>query len=83
VQGNLGRSEITIGSGNVGNLIGDAIMAYPSSSGDIDIATNGFTLQLDGGNGNAFAYSGSLSGSGNVEFTWAPRRLDTLTLRCH
>ena len=34
--------------------------------------TNGFTLTLDSGDGNAFAYSGSISGTGNVEFFMGP-----------
>jgi len=44
----------------------------PSSGGDYDIATVGFTLQLDSGDGNAFAYSGSISGTGAVEFYMVP-----------
>jgi hypothetical protein len=63
---------VAIGAGNVGNLTGDTTIAYPSSGGDFDIATNGHTLTLDSGNGNAFGYSGSITGTGNVEFFMGP-----------
>jgi hypothetical protein len=72
VRGTIGSPELAIGAGNIGNLTGDAKIGYPSSGGDYDIATNGFTLQLDSGDGNAFAYSGSLSGTGNVELFMGP-----------
>jgi hexosaminidase len=72
VRGIIGSPEIAIGPGNIGNLTGNAKIGYPSSGGDYDIATNGFTLTLDSGDGNAFAYSGSISGTGNVEFFMGP-----------
>jgi hypothetical protein len=72
VRGVIGSPETAIGPGNIGNLTGDTKIGYPSSGGDIDIATNGFTLKLDSGDGNAFAYSGSISGTGNVEFLMGP-----------
>jgi hexosaminidase len=72
VKGVIGSPEVVIGPGNIGNLIGDTMIGYPSSGGDFDIATNRFTLKLDSGDGNAFAYSGSLSGTGNVEFFMGP-----------
>ncbi len=72
VQGVIGSPEVAIGPGNIGNLTGDTKIAYPSSGGDFDIVTNGFTLTLDSGDGNAFAYSGSISGTGNVEFFMGP-----------
>jgi Glycosyl hydrolase family 20, catalytic domain/Glycosyl hydrolase family 20, domain 2 len=72
VRGTLGSPEVAIGVGNIGNLTGDTKIGYPSSGGDFDIATNGFTLKLDSGDGNAFAYSGSISGTGNVEFFMGP-----------
>jgi hexosaminidase len=72
VQGTIGAPEVAIGVGNVGNLTGDTKIAYPSSGGDFDILTNGFTLRLDSGDGNAFAYTGSISGTGNVEFYMGP-----------
>jgi hypothetical protein len=72
VQGVIGSPETAIGHGNIGNLTGNAKIGYPSSGGDFDIVTNGFTLALDSGDGNAFAYSGTISGSGNVEFFMGP-----------
>ncbi len=72
VRGVIGSPDAAIGPGNIGNLTGDTTIAYPSSGGDFDIATNGFTLKLDSGDGNAFAYSGSISGTGNVEFFMGP-----------
>ena len=72
VQGVIGSPEVAIGPGNIGNLTGDTKIGYPSSGGNFDIATNGFTLRLDSGDGNAFAYSGSISGTGNVEFYMGP-----------
>lgn len=72
VRGVIGAPDVAIGAGNIGNLIGDTKIAYPSSGGDFDIATNGFALALDSGDGNAFAYSGQLSGAGTVEFYMGP-----------
>ena len=72
VKGIIGSPETAIGQGNIGNLTGTTRIAYPSGGGDYDIVTNGFTLALDSGNGNAFAYSGAISGTGNVEFYMGP-----------
>ena len=38
----------------------------------MDVITNGFTLALDSGDGNAFSCTGSISGTGNVEFYMGP-----------
>ena len=72
VQGVVGSPEVAIGPGNIGNLTGNTKIGYPSSGGDYDIITNGFTLQFDSGNGNAFAFAGSISGTGTVEFYMGP-----------
>src|SRR5262249_37817305 len=72
IKGTIGSPEVAIGVGNIGNLTGNTKIGYPSSGGDFDIATNGFTLTLDSGDGNAFAFSGSISGTGNVEFYMGP-----------
>jgi hypothetical protein len=72
VRGVIGSPETAIGPGNIGNLTGNTKIGYPSGGGDYDIATNGFTLALDSGDGNAFAYSGTVSGTGNVEFFMGP-----------
>ncbi|MDB5310183.1 MAG: hypothetical protein JWO38_4385 [Gemmataceae bacterium] len=70
----IGSPEVVIGPGNIGNLTGNTKIGYPSGGGDYDIVTNGFTLTLDSGDGNAFAYSGSVTGTGNVEFFMGPSR---------
>jgi hypothetical protein len=72
VKGTIGSPETVIGAGNVGNLTGDTKIGYPSGGADLDIATNGFTLALDSGDGNPFTYSGSISGTGTVEFYMGP-----------
>ena len=72
VQGAIGSPETAIGSGNIANLTGNLKIGYPSSGGDFDIATNSHTLTLDSGDGNAFAWSGSIAGTGNVEFFMGP-----------
>jgi hypothetical protein len=72
VKGVIGSPENQIGQGNIANLIGDTKISYPASGCDVDVLTNGFTLTLDSGDGNAFACTGSISGSGNVEFYMGP-----------
>jgi hypothetical protein len=72
VRGVIGSPETAIGQGNIGNLTGNTKIGYPSSGGDFDIVTNGYTLALDSGDGNAFVFSGTISGSGNVEFFMGP-----------
>jgi hypothetical protein len=72
VQGEIGSPEAAIGAGNVGNLTGPTRIGYPSSGGDFDIITNGHTLTFDSGDGNAFAFGGQISGTGNVEFFMGP-----------
>ena len=59
-------------AGNIANLIGNTKISYPASGCHLDVITNGFTLTLDSGDGNAFACTGSISGSGNVEFFMGP-----------
>jgi hypothetical protein len=68
VQGVYGAPDVEIGQGNIAVLTGETKFAYPASGSNLDVVTQGFTLKLDSGDGNAFAYSGSLSGTGNVEF---------------
>jgi hexosaminidase len=76
VQGIVGSPESQIGSGNVANLTGKTTFAYPASGCPVDVITNGHTLVLDSGNGNAFALTGSISGNGNVEFHMGPSYTD-------
>jgi hypothetical protein len=72
VQGVIGTPEIQIGAGNIANLIGHTKIGYPAGGCYNDVITNGFTLTLDSGDGNAFACAGSISGTGNVEFFMGP-----------
>lgn len=71
-QGVYGAPAVEIGAGNIANMTGDLKIAYPASTCDVDIITNGFTLTLDSGNGNPLSCSGSISGTGNVEFFMGP-----------
>jgi hypothetical protein len=71
-KGVIGSPDIQIGQGNIANLIGNTKISYPASGCHLDVITNGFTLALDSGNGNAFSCTGSISGNGNVEFFMGP-----------
>jgi hexosaminidase len=72
VQGVVGSPETQIGVGNIANLTGPTKIGYPASGCFMDVITNGFTLTLDSGDGNAFACTGTISGRGNVEFFMGP-----------
>jgi Glycosyl hydrolase family 20, catalytic domain/Glycosyl hydrolase family 20, domain 2 len=72
VEGMIGSSESQIGQGNIANLIGNTKISYPASGCQYDVISNGFTLTLDSGDGNAFSCTGCISGSGNVEFFMGP-----------
>jgi hexosaminidase len=72
VEGVIGSPETQIGLGNVANLIGNTKISYPASGCPLDVMTNGYTLTLDSGDGNAFACTGSISGRGDVEFFMGP-----------
>jgi hypothetical protein len=72
VEGVVGSPETQIGQGNTANLIGHTKISYPASGCPCDVITNGFTLTLDSGDGNAFSCTGSIAGSGNVEFFMGP-----------
>jgi autotransporter-associated beta strand protein len=72
VLGTYGAPDIQIGPGNIANMTGDTKIAYPASSCDLDVQTNGFTLTLDSGDGNPFSCAGSIKGEGNVEFFMGP-----------
>lgn len=76
IQGIVGAPEAQIGSGNIASLTGDTKFAYPASGCPVDVVTNGYTLVLDSGNGNAFSLTGSVSGTGNVEFFMGPSYTD-------
>jgi autotransporter-associated beta strand protein len=72
VKGVVGSPDTQVGQGNVANLTGDTKFSYPASGCHVDVLTNGFTLALDSGDGNAFSCTGSISGKGNVEFFMGP-----------
>jgi hexosaminidase len=72
VQGVIGSPEVQIGPGNTANLVGPTKIGYPASGCDLDVITNGFTLTFDSGDGNPFSCTGSISGTGNVEFFMGP-----------
>ena len=61
-----------IGAGNSANLIADTKFGWQTGSCDIDVVTNGHSITLDSGAGNALCYSGSISGSGDVLLVMAP-----------
>jgi serine/threonine protein kinase len=71
-KGAINSLDNLLGQAKVLNLIGETKIAYPVSRCTFDVVTNGFTLTLDSGNGNPFAYMGSISGTGNVEFFMGP-----------
>jgi hypothetical protein len=72
VKGVIGSPEVQIGHGNIANLVGDTKFSYPASGCYHNVITNGFTLSFDSGDGNAFSCTGSISGTGNVEFYMGP-----------
>jgi hexosaminidase len=72
VRGVVGAPDLQIGPGNVANLTGATKVSYPASGLSQDVLTNGFTLTLDSGDGNAFACTGSIAGTGDVVFLMGP-----------
>jgi hexosaminidase len=72
VRGVVGAPDLQIGPGNVANLTGATKIAYPAGGLAQDVLTNGFTLTLDSGDGNAFSCTGSIAGSGDVVFLMGP-----------
>jgi hexosaminidase len=72
VAGDYGNPDSEIGRGNLGNMTGDVRLAYPMSSTTVDFINHGHRLVLDSGDGNGFAYLGSISGNGEVQFFMGP-----------
>jgi hexosaminidase len=72
VHGLISTPDVQIGMGNVANLTGPTKVAYPASGLAQDVLNNGFTLTLDSGDGNAFSCTGSIAGTGDVEFFMGP-----------
>ncbi|MCY2930865.1 MAG: hypothetical protein NTV86_15515, partial [Planctomycetota bacterium] len=63
-----------IGAGNIANLTGDAMFGWQTATCDIDVITNGHTITIDSGEGNALCYTGAISGTGNVVLLSGPSR---------
>ncbi len=61
-----------IGAGNSANLTADTKFGWQTGACDIDVVTNGHSITLDSGAGNALCYSGCISGSGDVHLLMAP-----------
>jgi hypothetical protein len=72
VAGVVGSPDTQIGPGNIANLTGPTKFSYPANGCPCDVITNGHTLTLDSGDGNTFSCTGSISGSGKVEFFMGP-----------
>jgi hypothetical protein len=72
VHGLISAPDLQIGIGNVANLTGPTKVAYPASGLAQDVLNNGFTLTLDSGDGNALSCTGSIAGTGDVEFFMGP-----------
>jgi hexosaminidase len=74
VKGRYSNPNGQIGSGNIGNMIGDTEFSVGVGTCDIDLITNGHTLTFDSGGGNALCYLGSISGTGDVVLLMGPSR---------
>jgi autotransporter-associated beta strand protein len=72
VAGSYGDPDSKIGGGNIGAMTGDVQLVYPMSSTTVDFENHGHKLILDSGDGNGFAYLGSISGKGEVQFFMGP-----------
>jgi hexosaminidase len=72
IKGEYVMPNKEIGVGNTGNMTGHTKFGWLTGSCDINLTTNGHTITLDSGGGNALRYSGSISGSGDVVLLMAP-----------
>jgi len=61
-----------IGAGNSANLTADTKFGWQTGTCDIDVVTNGHSITIDSGAGNALCYTGSISGNGDVVLVMAP-----------
>jgi len=65
VSGRVGGLNEKIGPNRTAVLVGDTVFGAENST--VSVINKGFTLRFDSGGGNAFAYGGTLSGTGKVE----------------
>ncbi|MCF7730093.1 MAG: beta-N-acetylhexosaminidase [Akkermansiaceae bacterium] len=72
IQGEYVVPNREIGAGNTGNMTGDTKFGWQTGTCDIDLITNGHTLTIDSGAGNALCYTGTISGTGDVALLMAP-----------
>ncbi|MEI7900418.1 MAG: family 20 glycosylhydrolase [bacterium] len=72
IQGEYVVPNKEIGAGNTGNMTGDTQFGWQTGTCDIDVLSNGHTLTIDSGAGNALCYLGAVSGTGNVVLLMAP-----------
>ncbi len=61
-----------IGIGNVANMVGDTTFGYITRDSAIPVVNNGHRLTFDSGHGNAFRYTGAITGAGEVWFQMGP-----------
>jgi hypothetical protein len=62
IKGRYGDPTLQIGSGNIGNMIGDTEFWVGVGTCDIDLVSNGHTITFDSGDGNPLCYLGTISG---------------------
>jgi hypothetical protein len=72
IKGRYGDPTLQIGSGNIGNMIGDTEFWVGVGTCDIDLVSNGHTITFDSGDGNPLCYLGTISGTGNVVLLMGP-----------
>jgi len=72
ITGVYNDPNIEIGSGNIGNMTGNTVFGYGTGTCDIDLITNGHSITIDSGDGNALNYLGTISGTGDVVLLMGP-----------
>jgi len=72
IAGAYYNPNVDIGVGNIGNMTGDTTFGWVTGTTDIDVITNGHTFTMDSGDGNAFCYMGTISGTGDVVLLMGP-----------
>jgi hypothetical protein len=74
VKGYVLNPNAEIGPDNVANMTGDTVFGWVTGTCAIDLITNGHTVTIDSGEGNALCYMGTISGTGNVVLLSGPSR---------